>query len=494
MHVPSLPSFDLTLGNFQVHVDNVFAVRHSLPADLVPHDISSCTSIVTDMPTSQFTLFTLRITKLAVTTEPSKAIYDYDECEFEVFTFQCTTAQEAVGWVRRINLAVFPKTDGQHPRKSPLIIVNPVSGTGQAMDMYLNTVQPMLEIAGMQPTLMETRAPKHAQEIGATVNTSEFDAFVIISGDGVVQDFVNGLCQRVDWKEATQIALAVIPGGSGNAFTMHLSCYNPLLATMNVITGQALPFDALLTVLPGGRKIVSPLVFTWAFSSDTIRESEYLRWMGRSRYFTVGAWRTFFLRHYEGDLWYLKAHSASGDSSVRNDSAFGMDVMSDKDKRSAASTPLSVLYEEEVREEGYDDVIGPPSRYSAFIEMDPFESKWVKRSGKFVNLLVGITDNVYSRNDRLAKGHAKLIAFVDTESYMDAVKAFNTMDVDGRDDVIFDDVKAVVLDCVGEDRGWFSYSGEDIVPGSRVCIEVLSGFLNVLRPKWHVDYKELTGL
>ena len=45
----------------------------------------------------------------------------------------------------------------------------------------------------------------------------KYSGLIIISGDGLVHEVVNGLAQRPDWDEISKIPFGIIPGGSGNA-------------------------------------------------------------------------------------------------------------------------------------------------------------------------------------------------------------------------------------------------------------------------------------
>ena len=51
-----------------------------------------------------------------------------------------------------------------------------------------------------------------------TENLKEmYCGLIIISGDGLVHEVVNGLAQRSDWDDICDIPMGIVPGGSGNA-------------------------------------------------------------------------------------------------------------------------------------------------------------------------------------------------------------------------------------------------------------------------------------
>ena len=44
-----------------------------------------------------------------------------------------------------------------------------------------------------------------------------------VSGDGLIHEIVNGLFERVDWRESlARLPIGVIPGGTGNALSRTL--------------------------------------------------------------------------------------------------------------------------------------------------------------------------------------------------------------------------------------------------------------------------------
>uniref|UniRef100_A0A4W4FEL2 DAGKc domain-containing protein n=1 Tax=Electrophorus electricus TaxID=8005 RepID=A0A4W4FEL2_ELEEL len=57
----------------------------------------------------------------------------------------------------------------------------------------------------------------HARELVRSADLSECSALVILSGDGLLFEVINGLMEREDWEQAILTPLAILPGGSGNA-------------------------------------------------------------------------------------------------------------------------------------------------------------------------------------------------------------------------------------------------------------------------------------
>jgi len=64
----------------------------------------------------------------------------------------------------------------------------------------------------------DTEYGKHAVDIAHKVDLDQVDALIVVSGDGVLHEVVNGLLTRPDWEQARRLPVGIIPAGSGNAF------------------------------------------------------------------------------------------------------------------------------------------------------------------------------------------------------------------------------------------------------------------------------------
>ena len=53
----------------------------------------------------------------------------------------------------------------------------------------------------------------HASEIIRDYNLEGIQGIIIVSGDGMLYEVVNGLLNRKDWNKVRNIPLGVIPGG-----------------------------------------------------------------------------------------------------------------------------------------------------------------------------------------------------------------------------------------------------------------------------------------
>uniref|UniRef100_A0A7N4PSJ5 Sphingosine kinase 1 n=1 Tax=Sarcophilus harrisii TaxID=9305 RepID=A0A7N4PSJ5_SARHA len=218
-------------------------------------------------------------------------------------------------------------TDARHPSRflpSPcrvLVLLNPRGGTGKALQLFRNRVQPMLQEAGVSFTLRLTERRNHARELVREEDLSSWDALVVMSGDGLMHEVVNGLMERPDWETAIQKPLCSLPAGSGNALAASVNHYagNEQVTNEDLLTNCTLllcrrglsPMNLLSLHTASGSRLFSVLSLGWGFVADVDVESEKYRCLGKIR-FTLGTFlRLAALRTYQGTLSYLPAGAPS---------------------------------------------------------------------------------------------------------------------------------------------------------------------------------------
>ncbi|XP_061130148.1 LOW QUALITY PROTEIN: sphingosine kinase 1-like [Syngnathus typhle] len=201
-----------------------------------------------------------------------------------------------------------------HPCRM-MLLVNPQSGKGQALALYKNHVQRMLNEAGVFHTVVITERQNHARELVREADLSQWDALVIMSGDGLLFEVINGLLDRSDWEEAIRTPLGILPGGSGNALAASIHHYagaslvssEELLISCGFLLckGVVSRMDLVSVHLFSGTRLFSFLSLAWGFVADVDVESEKYRHVGAAR-FTLGTLvRLASLRVYKGKLAYL---------------------------------------------------------------------------------------------------------------------------------------------------------------------------------------------
>ncbi|XP_038567221.1 sphingosine kinase 2 [Micropterus salmoides] len=204
-----------------------------------------------------------------------------------------------------------------------LLLVNPFSGRGQAMQWCQTHILPMIREANISYNLIQTERQNHARELIREILLPEWDGIIIVSGDGLLHEVINGLMERPDWEQAIKIPVGILPCGSGNALAgsvNHNAGYDmclrePLLLNCCFLLcrGGVRPMDVVsVTTSPSPnsrpaapRRLFSFLSVAWGFVSDVDIESERYRGLGSAR-FTLGTLvRIASLRSYKGRLSYL---------------------------------------------------------------------------------------------------------------------------------------------------------------------------------------------
>ncbi|XP_015806081.3 sphingosine kinase 2 [Nothobranchius furzeri] len=207
-----------------------------------------------------------------------------------------------------------------------LLLVNPFSGRGQAMQWCQTHILPMIREANISYNLIQTERQNHARELIRDIPLLEWDGIIIVSGDGLLHEVINGLMERPDWEQAIKTPVGILPCGSGNALAGSINHYagydmclrEPLLLNccfllcrggvrpmdlVSVTTSPALANNSSHAAAP--RRLFSFLSVAWGFVSDVDIESERYRGLGSAR-FTLGTLvRIASLRSYKGRLSFL---------------------------------------------------------------------------------------------------------------------------------------------------------------------------------------------
>ncbi|KAL7883520.1 hypothetical protein SRHO_G00011780 [Serrasalmus rhombeus] len=224
-----------------------------------------------------------------------------------------------------VSLAICSSSGGQYSQvcraRRLMVLVNPLSGKGQAMALYTGPIQRMLTEAAVPHTLITTEHQNHARELVRKADLSQWSAIVILSGDGLLFEVINGLMEREDWEEAIRTPLGILPGGSGNALAASVHHYTQadgvfgedLLLSCGFVLckGLVCPLDLLSVRLSSGHRLFSFLSLAWGFVADVDIESEKYRPVGAVRFLVGALVRLASLRTYQGRLAFLLATEES---------------------------------------------------------------------------------------------------------------------------------------------------------------------------------------
>jgi len=213
-------------------------------------------------------------------------------------------------------------------KKPLLVLINPYSGTKLASKLFRTVVKPELDQRRLLYEVLETEYAGQAEEVArSTDNLNEkYSGFIIISGDGLVHEVVNGLAQRPDWNEISKIPFGIIPGGSGNALNCSIlhqlgqpldglnnlgSTWSALNSAIGAEQNNFLPFDLMEIELHNGQKSISFLGITIGLVADVDLGSEVLRCLGYIRAYFLVALRMIFPKPYYAKVSYLPLKTSS---------------------------------------------------------------------------------------------------------------------------------------------------------------------------------------
>ncbi|KAI5054906.1 hypothetical protein GOP47_0030428 [Adiantum capillus-veneris] len=193
-----------------------------------------------------------------------------------------------------------------------LVILNPRSGRGCARKIYDSKVEPILKLAGIRLTVVETDGPHHARRHAATMDLSTCaNGIICVGGDGIVNEVLNGLLSREDAKSRT-LAIGIIPAGSDNSLIWTvMGIRDPASAALAIVKGGLISTDVIsVEWMKTGDFHMGHTVTYYGFMSDVLELSEkYQRRFGPLRYFVAGAMKFLCLRGYECEVEFLPAAS-----------------------------------------------------------------------------------------------------------------------------------------------------------------------------------------
>lgn len=164
------------------------------------------------------------------------------------------------------------------------IAVNPRGGAHRG-PAILREVKPVFDAAGIALTVHETQYAGHTRELVRHLDPREVDGFCVVGGDGTMHEAVNGLLSRPD---KLALPLGLIPAGTGNAFLYGFDCLDPLDAARRIASGQTQPIDVVRVAL-GDEVLFAFNIVGWGLVTDILITSQWLRWLGGSRYTVASA-------------------------------------------------------------------------------------------------------------------------------------------------------------------------------------------------------------
>ncbi|KAF0691774.1 Aste57867_17045 [Aphanomyces stellatus] len=217
-----------------------------------------------------------------------------------------------------------------------LVLINPISGKGKGEKLF-EKIEHLFAQANIEVTKVLTERAGHATELGKAFDHSVYDVLVVVGGDGIAYEVVQGLMDRPDWADAIQTPLALLPSGGGNGLAKSLTeiageAYGFEGSTYLLLKGRANPLD-LATFRSKTKTTYGFLSLSWAFCADADAESEKFRFAGSLRFTLSAVAKILSGQTWPGSFSYLDASETDKVPQYWDDDA----------KANAASPTLTLL-------------------------------------------------------------------------------------------------------------------------------------------------------
>nr|VWO98681.1 Efflux pump FUB11 (Fusaric acid biosynthesis protein 11) [Ganoderma boninense] len=93
---------------------------------------------------------------------------------------------------------------------------------GKSAQIFRKKIEPIFRAARCPVDVTFTERGGHAQDIAQTLPLDQYDAIVVLSGDGIVYELLNGFAAHTDPSRAFRMPVAPVPMGSGNGSSLNL--------------------------------------------------------------------------------------------------------------------------------------------------------------------------------------------------------------------------------------------------------------------------------
>jgi len=167
-----------------------------------------------------------------------------------------------------------------------LVIINPISGKGKSMKIFNSKILRYLNYQELD-NIYKTTHKEHATEIISTIDLINITNIILIGGDGLIHEVVQGLIK----KDIYNIPIYIVPTGSGNGLAKNLNINNisdAIKCIMNINKQDKQDNTIAINLLKVTYNTTTKYSFlaqTWSMISDIDITTEWLRWIGDLRYY-----------------------------------------------------------------------------------------------------------------------------------------------------------------------------------------------------------------
>ncbi|CEF59796.1 Diacylglycerol kinase, catalytic domain and ATP-NAD kinase-like domain-containing protein [Strongyloides ratti] len=204
-------------------------------------------------------------------------------------------------------------------KKKVLIFLNPNSGSGTTLIDFNKRLLPALRKNNIFFEVIRTEGKNHCLEVAKNIkNLYEYNAVIIMSGDGLIFEWINGICQRDNKIEIfNNIPIGIVPTGSGNGLLSSIFFANNISLQKQGFQERAIEIISsnsavssyvnLIHIESESSNYTSFLSVGWGLLANIDIDSE--RWrktLGSHRFFLEALLKVVHIPSYKGKLWYTK--------------------------------------------------------------------------------------------------------------------------------------------------------------------------------------------
>lgn len=185
--------------------------------------------------------------------------------------------------------------------KKLFVLVNPYAGKGKGTKIAKQKIEPLLKRLQVDYKIEYTKNPLHAEEIAFNLETNEYLGALIVGGDGVVNEFLNGLIKR----SVFDFPVAHCAAGSGCGLSCSLNMLDVNVAIWSCLRGKTMKMD-MFKVKIGQKSRYCFLSLTTAYIAQVDLGSEHLRFLGPIRMDLCALYYVFFQKRKTYKLSFVK--------------------------------------------------------------------------------------------------------------------------------------------------------------------------------------------
>lgn len=269
---------------------------------------------------------------------------DYQLWSYSYGIFTVAAVMVALATYSKLKPSVVIPTIPNCPWKNKrfIVICNPIGGKQSGRSIVNDIIKPICQKHDVSVDVLFTERFRHASEMAASLDFLKYDAILIVSGDGLIHEFLNGLSggKPLTAKEYLKLVeklppIGTIPGGTSNGTATHLLSSDPLEAMIKLMKGGRRMVDTFHVVSQGPIKDAISNVkndeqnevtsidvwdvhfFSWAILAEADQVMERMRWTPKAlREPFAAMWLIYQRRLYTGRIYMTPVKPSAEASAV----------------------------------------------------------------------------------------------------------------------------------------------------------------------------------